>query len=178
MVPGVQTVTLTQGLLRYVDEQSEPFTVMGSTLMGAEAVPPVTVSVVDPETFPDLAIIIVVPAKAPEVTRPEPLIVATSVADELHVADVVMSWVVLSEYVPMAVNCCVVPVGMLRFAGVSSMDTSVRAVTVRVIELEVIFPDAAVIVVVPVASEVTSPALLMVATVGVDEFQVTDVVRS
>lgn len=32
---------------------------------------------------------------------------------------------VLSEYVPVAVNCCVVPKAMLEFAGVTSIEVSV-----------------------------------------------------
>jgi hypothetical protein len=81
----------------------------------------------------------------------------------------------------MAVNCCVVLAGMLGFAGVTSIDTSVRAVTVKVVDRDM-DPDVAVIVVVPVDNEVTRPvnpaALLKVATAGVDEFQITDTVRS
>ena len=52
-VPGVQTVTLTHGLLGYDPlEQSEPFTVMESTLTGA--LPVVTVSMVEPEMLPGI----------------------------------------------------------------------------------------------------------------------------
>lgn len=89
----MQTVTLTHGLLIYpadvIDEQSEPFTVIGITLTSA-AVPLMTVSVVDPDTFPDIAVIVVLPVDT-EVARPlepEPLlIVATDGVDELQVAD-------------------------------------------------------------------------------------------
>ena len=60
------------------------------------------------------------------------------------------------------------------------MDTSVAAVTVSVVDPDVL-PDVAVIVVVPAATDVARPlepaALLMVATPAVNEFQVTDVVR-
>jgi hypothetical protein len=55
-----------------------------------------------------------------------------------------------------------------------------RGVTVRVVEPEM-FPDVAVIVVVPTAFGVASPfdpaALLMVATDPAEELQFTDVVR-
>jgi len=71
---------------------------------------------------------------------------------------------------------------MLTLAGIISIDTSVRAVTVRVTELEVIFPNTAVIDVVPVDNEVASPlkpeVLLIDATDGAAEFQVTDAVIS
>ena len=61
------------------------------------------------------------------------------------------------------------------------MDTSVAAVTLNVV-LPEIAPDVAVIVVTPTAAEVANPlepaALLMVATAGLEELQVTDDVRS
>ena len=61
------------------------------------------------------------------------------------------------------------------------MDTSVAVVTVNVV-LPEISPDVAVIVVMPANAEVASPlkpaALLMVATAGAEELQVTDDVRS
>ena len=60
------------------------------------------------------------------------------------------------------------------------MDTSVAVVTVSVV-LPEISPNAAVIVVMPTDAEVPSPlepaALLMVATAGAKELQVTDDVR-
>lgn len=61
------------------------------------------------------------------------------------------------------------------------MDTSAAGVTVNVVAPE-IAPDVAVMVVMPAATEVASPlkptALLMVATAGVEDVQVTDFVRS
>ena len=80
----------------------------------------------------------------------------------------------------MAENCLVVPLAMLGLTGETAMDTSVAAVTVRVVD-PAILPDAAVIVVVPVANEVASPllpaALLMAATVVLEELQAAVVVR-
>ena len=71
---------------------------MGSTLF--PSLPPVTVSVVEPEMLPDVAVIVVVPA-ATEVAIPfDPavlLMVATDSAEELQVTDVVMFFVLLSE---------------------------------------------------------------------------------
>ena len=64
----------------------------------------VTVSVVDPDMPPDVAVIVVEPA-ATEIANPILLIVATAGMAELQVAAVVRSCVVLSEYVPVAVNC-------------------------------------------------------------------------
>jgi hypothetical protein len=69
---------------------------------------------------------------------------------------------------------------MLGFVGVTARDTSVAAVTVRVVDPDM-FPDVAVIVVVPAATEAAEPlepsALLMVATPALDELQVTAFVR-
>ena len=63
----------------------------------------------------------------------------------------------------------------------SATDTRVAAVTVKVIAGEVTVPSAAVIWVVPVAMGCATPAvptaLLMVATAGVAEVQVTSLVR-
>lgn len=57
----------------------------------------VTVSVVEPEMVPDEALIVVLPA-AMAVANPEALpIVATAVLEELHVTEVVISCVELSE---------------------------------------------------------------------------------
>jgi hypothetical protein len=60
------------------------------------------------------------------------------------------------------------------------MDTSVAAVTVSVVEPDLL-PDVAVIVVEPATTDVANPlepaALLMAATPAVDELQVTTVVR-
>jgi hypothetical protein len=144
----------------------------------------VTVSVAVPETLPDVAVIVVEPA-ATDVTLPlEPaalLMAATAAVDDFHITVVVRSCVVLSEYVPVAVNCCVVPGAMLGLVGLTAMDTSVAEVTVSKVEPDML-PDAAVIVVEPAATEVANPlepaALLMVATAAVDELQVTVIVKS
>jgi len=70
---------------------------------------------------------------------------------------------------------------MLGLVGVTAMDASVAAVTVRVDDPE-ISPDVAVMVVVPAVREVAIPfvpvTLLMVALLTSEELQVTDVVRS
>jgi hypothetical protein len=55
---------------------------------------------------------VAVPA-ATAVINPLLLTVATDGFDELQVACVVISLVVPSEYMPMALNCCVTPAGML-----------------------------------------------------------------
>ena len=82
----------------------------------------------------------------------------------------------------MAVNCCVVPRAMLGVGGVTAIETSMAADTVRVIDGEVMPPNAAVIALVPVATEVAIPlepvALLIVATDVVADAQVTWVLKS
>ena len=62
------------------------------------------------------------------------LIVAMFVWLELHVTVVVRFCVLLSEYVPVAVNCSVPVVPIVGFAGVTAIETSVAAVTARVVE--------------------------------------------
>jgi len=148
------------------------------------------VRVAAPEVLPEAAVIVAVPA-ATGVTCPlEPaalLIVATDAFDELHVTDVVMSCVLLSEKVPVAVSCSVVLRAMTEVAGVTAIDTRVAELTVRVVEPVRVaepemLPEVAVIVAVPAATGVTCPlepaALLIVATDVADELQVTDAVIS
>ena len=57
--------------------------------------------------------------------------VATVVADELHVALVVMLPLLESEKVPVAVNCCVAPTGTETVPGVIAIDVRVRTFCVR-----------------------------------------------
>ena len=93
----------------------------------------VTVSVVVPDILPDVAVIVVEPA-ATEVANPlDPaalLIAATAALDEFQVATIVKFCVEPFEYVPVAVNCLVVPMAMLGLVGVIAMETSVAGVTV------------------------------------------------
>ena len=74
------------------------------------------------------AVMVVVPARD-EVTNPlEPavlLIIATVVSEELQIMEVVIFFIELSEYLPVAVNCSVVPRGMLGFVGVTVIEESV-----------------------------------------------------
>ena len=139
-----------------------------------------TVSEVDPVMLPHAAVIVVVPA-ATEVARPlEPAALptdATPVLDELQVAEAVKSCVVLSENVPVAANCVVVPLAMLGLDGVTVMDTSVAGFTVSEVD-PVMLPDVAVTVVDPTATEVAKPEVPIVATPVLDELQVACAVKS
>jgi hypothetical protein len=78
--------------------------------------------------------------------------------------------------VPVAVNYWVVPSAIEEFSGDNAMEDSATALTVSVVE-PVIDPSVAVMVVCPVRTLVASPfvpaALLIVATAGVVDVQVT-----
>jgi hypothetical protein len=91
-----------------------------------------------------------------------------------------MSFVVPSENVPVAKNCCSSPAGMLGIAGVTSSAIKVADVIVRE-ALPWTLADVALIVVVPVANDLTSPwepcALLITAIPLLSELQVTFWVR-
>ena len=122
------------------------------------------------------ALMVVLPAST-AVARPLLLIVATDVMDELQVTCVVMSRLVPSEYMPVAVNCLVLRIGMIGVVGVTEIEDRVAEVTVGVV-LPEILPAVAVMFEVPVARAVTRPLLLTVATDVLDELQVTCVVTS
>ena len=81
------------------------------------------------------------PGAKPVANPPAP-IVATPLFDELHVTVPVKFCVLLSVYVPVAVNCCVFPAGMEAFAGVMAIETNAAAATVRVVD-PVTDPDTA-----------------------------------
>ena len=82
----------------------------------------------------------------------------------------------------MAVNCCVNPFAMLGLGGVTWIDTSVAAVTVRFALGELTAPRLAPMVAKPTPVAAASPAepaaLLIVATAESDEDHVTCEVRS
>ncbi len=155
----------------------------GVTVMDA-SVAELTVRILVPDMLPDAAVIVAVPAATGVICPLEPAAlptVATVVADELQVTDAVMSCVLLSEKIPVAVNCSVVPRATRGLVGVTAMDLSVAELTIRVVEPEML-PEVAVMVAVPAATDVACPlepaALLIVATDAADELQVTDVVMS
>jgi hypothetical protein len=135
----------------------------------------VTVSNVDPEIDDDVAVIVEVPTPAP-LARPDALIVAVVVVPDDQVTVDVRFWVVPSLNVPVAVNCCVVPLVIEGFAGVTAIDCSVAAVTVSNVDPE-IDDDVAVIVEVPTPAPLARPAALIVAVAVVPEDQVTVDVR-
>src|SRR5216110_1719506 len=87
----------------------------------------VTVSVVLPVMPADVAEMLDVPtARAVAVPRmPDVVTLATVPSADCHVAACVRSCVVLSVYVPIAVNCTCVPLAMEGFVGVTAIEDSV-----------------------------------------------------
>ena len=75
---------------------------------------------------------VLVPVPAP-LAKPLLLMVATDVLEEVQPTERVRTCVLPSLKVPVAVNCCVVPLAIDGFAGVTTIDDS-TAVTVNVVE--------------------------------------------
>ena len=121
----------------------------------------VIVSEVEPDMLPDEAVIVVEPAAADVANPFEPaalLIEATAPVDELHVTVVVRSCVVLSENVPVAMNCRFVFLTMPGLVGVIAIDMSVAEVTVTTVDPDM-FPHFAQIFALPVRVAVVLPGL-------------------
>jgi hypothetical protein len=90
-----------------------------------------TVRAAVPEIPPDAAVIVVWPVAAAVASPLEPaalLMEATPGADEVQFTDAVRFCVLLSEYVPEAVNCWVAPTVILGFTGLTVIDRSVTGV--------------------------------------------------
>ena len=157
-----------------------PFAIDGPTGVTTidTSVAAVTVSVSPGLVTPlKAAVICVVPVPTP-VASPALVIVATVGVPEVHVAWLVKSSVLLSVYVPVALNCWLSPFAIDGLTGVTAIDTNVAAVTVSMSPGLVTPPKAAVICVVPVPTPVASPALVIVAAAGFDDTHVTCVVRT
>jgi hypothetical protein len=152
-----------------------PFAIDGLAGITAidNSVAAVTVSVSPGLVTPfSAAVICEVPTPAP-VARPAEVIVATDVVPDTHVACVVRSCVLVSVYVPVAVNCFVVPFAIDGLAGVTAIDTKVAAVTVRVSPALVTPFSDAVISDVPNPTPLARPVALIVATLVVPDIHVT-----
>jgi hypothetical protein len=133
-----------------------------------------TVSVADPLIVPEAAVIVPLPT-AVALARPVALMTA-ALLEELHVTDPVKSCVEPSVYFPLAANCCVVPSGMDAAVGVTVSETSDGGPTVNKDDAEM-EPELAVMVAVPIAFALASPALVTLATL-LEEPHVTEPVRS
>jgi len=128
---------------------------------------------VDPLIDPKVALMVLLPAATLE-ARPCALMVAVAALEDVHVTVVVMSCVLLSLNVPVAVNCFVVPTAMLEFAGVTAIETRVAEVTVSV-AVPLIPAEVAVMVAVPGPVLLANPVESMVATKDEEEDQLTEV---
>ena len=106
-----------------------------------------TVRLVDPETAPAIAEIVVEPTCA-LMASPAALIDAMDVEEDDHNTALLMSSVLPFVYVPVATNCWEVPSAMDDDAGVTAIAVKAGAVTVRLVD-PLTVPDVAVIVVVP-----------------------------
>ena len=167
-----------------------PLAILGLTGVIArdERVAAVTFKVVT-SVFPvatSVAVIVVAPNVNAEANPVTGSMLATAGVEEIQVTDDVFTITVLSEFIPIAVNCCVVPLAILGLIGLTDRDASVAAVTSNVVEFVIPVAESIAVIVTgpPTASAVASPfvpaALLILAT-GVfsgDGDQVTDAVIS
>jgi len=141
-----------------IEERSAAFTVAETLLL----------------IVPDVAVMVTLPRSLP-VASPLTVMEATLVGAAVHATVPVISCVVLSENVPVAVNCCTVPRGMSAFTGVTLMEVRVALVTVRFALAETPFA-VAVMVAVPAATPIIRPCApfrLTLATEVFDELQTT-----
>lgn len=125
---------------------------------------------------PALAVIVAVPMPAP-VANPVPPMVATKIEDELQLAALVRSWRLPSLYVPVAVNCWLVPFAIEPLTGLTETETRIGAVTATVAELVTVL-ELAVMLVDPSMFAVTNPAAVTGATAGNEDVHVTEAVTS
>jgi len=138
----------------------------------------------EPHTLATLQVAVIVALPGPTLlTSPPLLTVATAGFEEVQVRSALRFCVELSEKVPVAVNCRLMPGAMLGVVGVSAIDVRVAPVTVTMV-LPVIEPhtlatlQVTVIVALPVPMVRTSPVLLTVATEGFEEVQIRSALRS
>jgi len=90
----------------------------------------VTVSVADDDgTESNIAVMVVEPTST-AVASPVLLIVAVVILDELQIADVVKSCVLPQPNIPLAVNCCSVPLAILALPGATAIDDTWDEVSV------------------------------------------------
>jgi hypothetical protein len=107
---------------------------------------------------------VVVPV-ATLLTKPLALMIATPGLDDFHSTNWVMSCVLLSLNVPVAVNCLVASMGMVELVGAIVSETRVAMVTVTE-AVPLIVPEVAVTVAVPAATAVPMPVEFTVKTLG------------
>jgi len=125
----------------------------------------VTVAVVEPVTDPEVAVTLAVPSAillaTPGVGAPV-LIVRMAGVSVLQSTVVVMSCVLPSVYVPVAVNAWVVPKGSVGIAGVTAIDTNTAGLIVKLVDPVIPF-EVALTPVLPTARLVAMPCPFTVA---------------
>jgi hypothetical protein len=131
-----------------------------------------TVKPVEPLMEPKAAEIVLVPAARLEAS-PLLLIVAEAAVEELQSTDAVMSCVLLSLKVPVAVNCLVAPMGMVELTGETESETRVAFVTVTA-AVPLTPPEFAVRVTLPAATPDASPVEFTVSKFCAEEDHVTE----
>jgi len=138
----------------------------------------VTVSEADPLSDWKVAVIVAEPAFN-VVAKPEAFRVATVVSDELHVAEVVTSLVLLSLYFAVAEYCCVLPSTTDVLPGLTVTDCKVGGAAVTLSDAVPLSDwKVAVMVAVPAFSVVARPDAFTVATVASDELHADELVTS
>ena len=109
-----------------------------------------TVTVADPETVPEVAVIVVVPAER-AVTKPVALTEAIAGLDEDQTLEAVRSLAEKFVYEPEALNCWVPPTTTFKVLGEIVSEVRFAGVTVSMADTETV-PRAASIVDVPWAT--------------------------
>ena len=140
----------------------------------------VTVRVVVALTEPELAVTVAVPVAtlAASPCLPGALLRFTVFGlSVLHCTDCVMSCVLLSVNVPVAVNCCVVPSGIVGTAGVTAIETNSAVVTFSVV-VPLTVLKVAFTLVLPTATLCATPPASTVAMLLSPMLQFTVAVRS
>ena len=122
--------------------------------------------------LPEVAVMCVVPVPF-AVAKPLLSIVATLVSDDFQVTALVMSTVVPSSSVPIAVNCFVPSEAIEALLGLTAIERRLATVTVTLVE-PLIVTEVAVTLIVPYETPDTKPPSDTVATVVSSEDQLTE----
>ena len=122
--------------------------------------------------LPEVAVMCVVPVPF-AVAKPLLSIVATLVSDDFQVTALVMSTVVPSSSVPIAVNCFVPSEAIEALLGLTAIERRLATVTVTLVE-PLIVTEVAVTLIVPYEPPDTKPLSDTVATVVSSEDQLTE----
>ncbi len=98
-----------------------------------------TLRLADPCTLLDTAVMVALPRLEP-VARPAAVMLATVESEELHCAVLVTSFVVPSEKLAVAVNCCLALIPMDMVAGATCTEEMVGEPEVELLPLPVLQP--------------------------------------